>query len=90
MFWYARRDQISRLAALAALVILLSPLLKYHPAQRPKPAETFVAVQLLEYAEPIETPTPQPAVVPPRPLVDHRVARSAALIAYRRLKPNAA
>jgi deoxyribodipyrimidine photo-lyase len=26
----------------------------------------------------------------PRPLVDHRVARSAALIAYRRLKPNAA
>jgi protein TonB len=68
MFWYARRDQISWLAALAALVVLLSPLLKYRPALKSQAAEAAVTVQLLEYAEPVEAPRPQPAAVLPRPL----------------------
>ena len=80
MFWYARRDQISWLAALAALLVLLSPVLNYRPSLKVKPAEAAVAVRLLEYSEPIEAPMPQPAVVPPKPapLVEHRSAPSSA------------
>jgi protein TonB len=64
--WYARRDQVSRLAALLVVGILLSPLLKYRPTLKAKPADSPILVQL---SMPTEDPEPvvRPQAAPPPP-----------------------
>lgn len=64
MLLYHRRDQISWLAAVVALAILLSPILKYRPTAPIATVEAATTVQLLAEPEP-EAPPPPPIPVPP-------------------------
>jgi len=64
--WYAQRDDISRLVALVALGLLLSPLLKYRPSAKALPPEELFAVQMVAPPEAV-APPPAPSPVP-RPL----------------------
>jgi protein TonB len=57
--WYARRDDVSRLAAVLVVGVLLSPLLKYRPTVKAKPSDSPIQVQLSMLTE-----EPEPAVAP--------------------------
>jgi protein TonB len=63
--WYARRDHVSRLAALLVVGLLLSPLLKYRPTVKTKSADAAILVQLSALVELPEPPAPLPAITPP-------------------------
>ncbi|TRZ96738.1 MAG: TonB family protein [Rhodocyclaceae bacterium] len=76
--WYAQRDDISRLVALVALGLILSPLLKYRPAQKSAAPQELFAIQMVappEVVEPPPSPVPPPRQQPA--LVRPQVAMSA-------------
>lgn len=60
--WYARRDDISRLVALLALGLLLTPLLKYRPSAKTSLPEELFAIQMVA---PPEVAEPPPSSLPP-------------------------
>ena len=64
--WYNERENISRLTALLAVGLLLSPLVKYRPTLPTKSDDATMAVTMTALAEIIEPPAPQP-VLPPSP-----------------------
>jgi len=64
--WYGQRDHVSRLAALLVVGILLSPLLKYRPTVKAKPADSPILVQMSTLAADPE-PVAQPQITPPLP-----------------------
>ena len=64
MLLYRRREQISWLAAVAVLTILLSPILRYRPTVPSAIVEAATTVRLLAEQEP-EAPSPPPTPVPP-------------------------
>jgi protein TonB len=74
---YARREHISRLAAVLALGVLLSPLLKYRPHVSAKSLEDLISVSMPP--EIVEPPPPQPTPAPPLPRPLPAIARQPVL-----------
>ena len=73
--WYAQREPISWLAALLALGLLLSPLIKYRPVHKDRSIEEIFAIQMEAPPEIAEPREPQPVVSPPPPRHEPLLAR---------------
>jgi protein TonB len=75
-FLYLQRERLAGFAALALVVLLLSPVLRYHPALRKASVDDLITITTVPFVEappvvepppPQPVPRPVPVAQPPRP-----------------------